>query len=135
MSERSSKSPRNLSSTEIVVRYTVDIPLNALGKSMSTKSTKHLPKFYLHFTYKYQHCSRKNPPVCVSLLLISWAACFQEYTFYTLLRNTSPLCVKSLIDKKSLIKGTLEGISLHFSPCHQLKCQHQWRWRSEKKCR
>jgi hypothetical protein len=23
---------------------------------MSTKGTKHLPKFYLHFTYKYQQC-------------------------------------------------------------------------------
>ena len=32
------------------------IPLNALGKSMSTKGTKHLPTFYLHFTYKYQKC-------------------------------------------------------------------------------
>jgi hypothetical protein len=33
------------------------LPINALGKSMSTKGTKHLPKFYLHFTYKYQQCS------------------------------------------------------------------------------
>ena len=27
---------------------------------MSTKSTKHLPKFYLHFTYKYQQCNLRN---------------------------------------------------------------------------
>jgi hypothetical protein len=27
------------------------LPINALGKSMSTKGTKHFPTFYLHFTY------------------------------------------------------------------------------------
>ena len=32
------------------------IPLNALGKSLSTTGTKHFPTFYLHFTYKYQQC-------------------------------------------------------------------------------
>ena len=26
---------------------------------MSTKGTKHFPKFYLHFTYKYQQCGAK----------------------------------------------------------------------------
>jgi hypothetical protein len=33
------------------------LPINALGKSMSTKGTKHFPTFYLHFTYKYQQCT------------------------------------------------------------------------------
>ena len=33
-----------------------NLPINTLGKCMSTKGTKHLPKFYLHFTYKYQQC-------------------------------------------------------------------------------
>ena len=32
------------------------LPINALGKNMSTKGTKHFPTFYLHFTYKYQQC-------------------------------------------------------------------------------
>ena len=32
------------------------LPINALGKSMSTKGTKHFPTFYLQFTYKYQQC-------------------------------------------------------------------------------
>ena len=30
------------------------MPINTLGKCISTKGTKHLPKFYIHFTYKYQ---------------------------------------------------------------------------------
>ena len=33
------------------------LPINVLGKSMSTKGTKQFPKFYLHFTYKYQQCA------------------------------------------------------------------------------
>ena len=32
------------------------ISLNALGKNMITKGTKHFPTLYLHFTYKYQQC-------------------------------------------------------------------------------
>ena len=32
------------------------LPINALDKSMSTKGTKHLPRFCLDFTYKYQQC-------------------------------------------------------------------------------
>ena len=37
-----------------VNHFAVDICKSNVGKSMSTKSTKHLPKFYLRITYKYQ---------------------------------------------------------------------------------
>ena len=43
------------------------LPINALGKSMSTKGTKHFPTFYLHFTYKYQQCMSAPQMPCIYL--------------------------------------------------------------------
>ena len=67
--------------------------MNTLGKSMSTKSTKHLPKFYLHFTYKYQQC------------VLSGNICYQEFNISAYYRffkcdfvsDLIPICLYSTL--------------------------------------
>ena len=58
---------------------------------MSTKSTKHLPKFYLHFTYKYQQCKHT-----VAKKNIAWkdkCTVFMHYVLFLLIPQFSVVLI------------------------------------------
>jgi hypothetical protein len=72
---------------------------------MSTKGTKHFPKFYLHFTNKYQQCAfnetsnhSKSPTVSLGIQKMAMFAQTQEPLLMT---TCQPVCTPlELIEEK-----------------------------------